>query len=224
MDMAPFVRQLAPGMLEAMEKKLKPGEHTVDFSAFMNAATGKPTSDVKVPDPVELVDTDGDKIRFTIEDGKLVEYCNGKLEIPNVEWIKVNEFRGVIFDQGGRFVIREEERESKFRALNRLCQHVGARYFTMGGPRFAHPHHGRHGHGRGRGHGRGHGRGWWRHGRGRHGPHHGGRGRGFGRGCGWKKWHKNKCGWAKHGADWAKQGAEWGKNFGGMMKHFAEQM
>lgn len=224
LDMAPAMRLMFPGVMKAIEAQMKNGsECTINFEdlfSFGGASTEE------APKAVELTDTDGDKIRFAIEDGKLVEYCNGKLEIPQVHWIKVDEFKGVIKDQGGSFVVAEEQREEKLRQLNQLCQHADVAYHLVGEARFHHGRrhgrrHGRHGHGH-----HGHKRRWFKRFCEQNGLDMPPRGRGHG--CHGRLPGRGMGGRGRHGhwkrCHWGQRAHRGGQHFGNMMKGFAEKM
>lgn len=76
---------------------------------------------------VELVDTDGDNIRFVLsEDGRqVIEYVNGKVELESVTYFKIDEAKGMVFDPLGRFTLKEEDRVVKLKMLEDLFARVG---------------------------------------------------------------------------------------------------
>lgn len=76
---------------------------------------------------MELIDRDGDRIEFYIDGitGKLKEYVNGKLEIPEIKTMRYSMSEGTITDETGVFQIAKEEQIEKALGLHALALRAG---------------------------------------------------------------------------------------------------
>jgi hypothetical protein len=75
---------------------------------------------------LRLRDTDGDKIEFRLApDGKLQEFVNDRLELPEVHYLRYRGTTGVVQDSTGDFKLRKANRNQKARVLQVLAEFAG---------------------------------------------------------------------------------------------------
>jgi hypothetical protein len=75
---------------------------------------------------LRLRDTDGDKIEFRLApDGKLQEFVNDRLELPEVHYLRYRGTTGVVQDSTGDFKLRKANRNQKARILQVLAEFAG---------------------------------------------------------------------------------------------------
>ena len=89
-------------------------------------------------DSVEIRDTDGDIMVFKLAGRRLSMSVNGRLVVPRVTTLLIDETSGKVTDPMGRFTIPEEDRASKIALLHGLLHRAGGDILPSG-PQTADP-------------------------------------------------------------------------------------
>ena len=100
------------------DKAVEKGEEVAEGGAAEESGEGR---------VVDIVDTDGDRLRFALSrDGTRVSLAvNGRPAVASVRMVAADERTGLVNDGGGLFRIREGERADKLGALGALLAVVG---------------------------------------------------------------------------------------------------
>ena len=89
-------------------------------------------------DSVEIRDTDGDIMVFKLAGRRLSMSVNGRLVVPRVTTLLIDETSGKVTDPMGRFTIPEEDRAAKVALLHSLLRRAGGDILPSG-PQTADP-------------------------------------------------------------------------------------